>query len=163
MQEFYKPTPKVSGFACNWELTSTGDSAGVYLNFRKQTAWDTTKKVGSFKNGAQAKIKFNKIEVGKLIDAMNRDVECKLFHSSAAGTSGITFKPYSRGDTRIGYSLSVTNKKKGESSSQMFGMWFDFGEAELLKNFFGNCLDRFFQAAYSDKKKRFKESQQSGS
>lgn len=159
MLQFFKPNPKKTGHACNWELTSSGDSAGVYLNLIKQSGWNTSTKTGSFKDGARAKVKFNRMEIGGMLDAIERNVECKLFHTSKAGTSQITFKPFVMGGEQKGFSIAVNLKKAGESKSTLFGIATTYGETRVLENFFENCLDRFFQADYAEKKKRFKESQ----
>lgn len=152
MRIFYKPTAKKTGHACNFTLTSKGSAAGVYLEIIKQTGWDDKTKTGSFKGGEKVKVKFNEGEVASFIDAINRGVEFKTFHSTADAKTQISFSPYIQEGEQKGFGLSV--RQGGKS----FMVGFYFNEMVLLHNFFQNCLDKFFEVAYSEHKKRIQES-----
>lgn len=152
MKQFYKPNPSVKGHACSFDFTSNGESAGLYLELVKQVSWDAKTKTGKFLGGEKVKLKFNDIEMGRFIDCIRNNRPAKMFHSSAAGKTGINFEPYisKKDNTQIGFSLSV---RQGEKS---FLLGFDYAEAIVIENFLENCLDHMFTAAYSEKKKRLK-------
>lgn len=142
--KIYKPNKKVTGHACHFELTSTGDGKGVYLNMVKQTGW--TNGNGSFKGGDQIKIKFNETEVAGMIDSIESERKLDLFHSSdKTGQTTINFGPY----TGKGHSLAV---RRGDKT---FLMGLTYPERRNLKEWLIFALQRMHQATYTaDKKAR---------
>lgn len=150
---FYKPNAKGTGHACSFDLQSTGESAGVYLEIVKQTGWNDSTKLGTFKDGKKVKLKFNAMEAAGFLDALRNNRELKLFHSTEANKTGINFVPYKNKDgVQIGFSLSV---RQG-SDSYLVG--FFFPECMQIEQWMVFALDRFNQAAYAEKKKRLEAS-----
>lgn len=156
MMQFYKPNPRVSGHACSFDLQSTGDSAGVYLELIKQTGWNDSSKTGSFKDGLKTKIKFNQTEVAGFLDSVRSNRELKLFHSTETKKTGITFAPYKNKDgVQIGFSLAVSQ------GQDKYLLGFTYPEATQIAEWMVFALDRFNQAAYAEKKKRLEASKKS--
>lgn len=144
--KLYKPNGKKTGHACHFQLTSTGDGKGVYLDMVKQTGWDNATKKGSFKGGDQIKIKFNETEIAGMIDSIESDRSLDLFHSSEqTGKTSIKFGPYAD----KGHSLAVSRDGKS------FLMGLTYPERRNLKEWLIFALQRMHLASYSaDKKKR---------
>lgn len=151
--QFYKPNSKGTGHACSFDLQSSGDAAGVYLEIVKQTGWNAEKKLGSFKDGKKVKNKFNETEVANFLYAIRNNAEYSTFHTTEASKTGITFKPYLRDGKQIGFSLAISQG----GTSYLVG--FTNGETTQIEEWLVFALGRFNQAAYAEKKKKFSEAQ----
>lgn len=144
----YKPNGKNTGHACNFQLTSTGESKGVYLNMIKQVSWDNAKKIGSFTGGAKVVVKFNQTEIAAMLDSLESGRDLSLFHTSGGVSTQIILKKWEMDGDHKGYGLRVTREKVA------YGIPLTHGEARELRSWFEFALDRFHQSAYADYKKK---------
>lgn len=150
--KFYKPTQKNTGAACEFSFNSK--ESCLFIGLVKQIGYDQSKRLGSFKGGEQARFKFSLTEIAGMIDALNRNAEYPMFHSSEAAKSVITFKPYLDMNTnqQKGFSLSISKTSGEEKLSYRIG--FTFQEMELIKRYLIFSLEHCFSAIYSADKKK---------
>jgi len=154
MVQFYKPNAKMTGSACQFYLNYNDGS--FFSTLIKQASWDANKKSGSFQANKQDPtknviIKLSSAEVAGFIDAIERSVEFKGYHSSAQQVVQFSFGPYMRDEKQVGYSYSVSKQGKEDSTQKasfLIGLYFN--EARLLKQHLEYLLDKSFEA--QDKK-----------
>lgn len=135
--QIYKPTAKMTGMAISFQSSEKDE---LFLNVIKQATWNEGTKRGSFienrnKPGFSTVIKFNQIEAGSIIDALERFYAFKAFHKSASFTSQIFFGP-ADGDSPTTFVLKVlqTDNKDTTRKSSFF-IPISFGEARLIKEY----------------------------
>jgi hypothetical protein len=139
MIQFYKPNPKVTGTACSFWVTRDGV---IMASLIKQDSWNDQKKIGSFSKNkdnpnARVIIKLSRIEVAGIIDAMEREVEYKIYHDSQKQVLQGRFCLYLDKNTseKKGFSFSVNKQDKEDSIAKAsFIIGFTYPEARLLKH-----------------------------
>ena len=152
--QFYKPNAKITGSAVSVSFNSKDEA--MYIQFIKQVGYNTEKKLGSFKGGDKANFKFSLTEVGGMIDALERNVACPMYHGVGSNSARINFQPYIAKDgDQKGFSLSITKVVEGQNDIYRIG--FTFPEMRLLKEYLQFILDHCFSAIYSADKKKFEE------
>ena len=140
MVQFYKPNAKKTGCACQF-----------YLNHNDGSSWDASKKTGSFQANKDNPsknviIKLNQSEVAGFIDALERNVEFKGYHSSSQQVVQFSFGPYMRNEEQVGFSYSVSKQGKEDSTQKgSFLMGLYFNEAVLLRNHLDFLLNKSFE------------------
>lgn len=157
--QFYKPNSKNSGHAVGFSFNSK--DGALYVEFVKQTSWDAELKRGAFKGGAKFNIKLNDIEIGSILNCIERGKAAKLFHQAEKGSTSIaldTFPLVKDGEAaraRDGFTISVNPRSTGEGDvPQKFGFWFNSAEERVLKEYLQFVLEKFFSAEYSAEKQR---------
>lgn len=139
MIALYKPTKNNTGALASFKYNKKYDS--LFIEMAKQTAWDDTKKRGSFKNSpVKIVAKFTMVEAASIIDAIENNREFKIFHSNDLGSTAGSFCPYMRGNDQVGYSLSLTQKNNERNESNSLRIPFSFGEGVLIREFLRTCL-----------------------
>jgi len=157
MIQFYKPNAKMTGSACQFYLNHNDGS--FFSTLIKQASWDANRKTGSFQANKKDPtknviIKLSALEVAGFIDAIERSVEFKGYHSSAQQVVQFSFGPYMREGEQVGYSYSVSKQGKEDSTQKAsFLMGLYFNEAALLKVHLQYLLNKSFEindAKYSE-------------
>ncbi len=149
--QFYKANAAAKGSATS--LSFNSKDRALYISIIKQTSWNPTNRTGTFKGGQQCNVKFSLSEVGEFIAALKNNSEFKAFHSSASGTTQISFAPYiDKQEIQKGFGLKVYSTKGTEKTNFIIG--FTFGEMEALSEYFKFVLNHFFSAIYSEDKKK---------
>lgn len=120
MLHIYKPTPKITGCACSFNLSEK--DASFYIQFLKQKAWNG--KTGTFEKddpSKKASGKFAALEIAGIIDALEGDREYSGFHSSQHQIVRFTVKPYSNKETgaRVGHSFYFSKEEKEDSTKKL--------------------------------------------
>ena len=149
MVQFYKPNAKMTGSACQFYLNH--NDAAIFTTLIKQASWDANKKTGSFQANKDNPsknviIKLSQAEVAGFIDALERSVEFKGYHSSSLQVVQFSFGPYMRDGKQVGFSYSVSKQGKEDTtqkSSFLIGLYFN--EAVLLRNHLAFLLDKSFE------------------
>jgi hypothetical protein len=150
MFSLYKPNSKNTGcaFAFKEGVTGKNYEPCVYVNGIQQHSWNETTKNGSFSENAKnpekiIAFKLNEFELGGLINAIENRVEYKAFHTFDENKTVINFKPYTKQDGTLAYSLSVA-----KNSTIKFGVGIEVGEAYVLREFCKNVLHNIFEFRY---------------
>jgi hypothetical protein len=152
--KIYKPSPKGTGHAGSFSVTSSGKAQGIYAEIIKQKSWDDSSKTGTFDSSKEAKVnlKFTTAEIAGMMQVCQKQKgTVKFFHNTGEITSSISFGVYpdKEGETPRGIALSVS---KGEKRASLP---FTFAEAGLLCEWFRWALNRIFTADYTEQKKLF--------
>ena len=164
MIQFYKPNAKMTGSACQFYLNYTDGS--FFSTLIKQASWDANKKTGSFQANRKDPnknviIKLSALEVAGILDAIERDVEYKGYHSSSQQVVQFSFSPYIRDGEQKGYSYSVSKQGKEDSTQKAsFLIGFYFHEAKLLKRHLEYLLDNHFKIEDEKALAKFSEANQ---
>lgn len=153
--KFYKPTKSTTGYATGWNFNSADGK--VFASFIKQTGWDDSKRVGSFKGGKQITLTFAMHEVGAILNCIERGLSKNLFHHSAKGDTSIKLAPYVKNDVKDGFTISIHPKAAEGEEPEKFGFMFNNDEARVLRQWLEFALSHFFIAEYSAEKQRRKE------
>lgn len=150
----------------------TGSACQFYLNYNdgsffstliKQASWDANRKTGSFQANRKDPtknviIKLSPLEIAGFLDAIERNVEFKGYHSSSQQVVQFSFTPYTKDGEQKGYSYSVSKQGKEDSTQKAsFLIGFYFNEAALLKRHLGYLLNKHFEI--EDKKALEKQAQ----
>ena len=153
----YKPNANGTGHAIGLQFNSK--DGALFAQFIKQTGWDANTKKGVFKNGKKFNLKFNASEIGVILNCIERGKAAKLFHQSEKGNTSIELKEYTskKDGQRDGFTISVNPRDTEGEKGELFGFWFNAGEARLLKEYLQFALQHFFSAEYSAEKKRREE------
>lgn len=99
----YKPNSKKTGTAVSFRLVAFEDETTFMLEAVKQTGWDASKKLGSFKDGEKIATKFNVFELGGMLRGLETEFEVqgdgisKFYHRSASGQTSISFLSSEKG------------------------------------------------------------------
>ena len=161
MIQFYKPNAKMTGSACQFYLNYSDGS--FFSTLIKQASWDANKKTGSFQANKKDPtknviIKLSPLEIAGFLDAIERNVEFKGYHSSSQQVVQFSFGPYLRDGEQKGYSYSVSKQGKEDSTQKAsFLIGFYFNEAKLLKRHLEYLLDKHFEI--EDKKNLERQAQ----
>ena len=164
MIQFYKPNAKMTGSACQFYLNYTDGS--FFSTLIKQASWDANKKTGSFQANRKDPtknviIKFSALEIAGILDAIQRNVEFKGYHSSSQQVVQFSFGPYVRDNEQKGYSYSVSKQGKEDSTQKAsFLIGFYFNEAKLLERHLEYLLRRHFKIEDEKALAKFSEDQQ---
>lgn len=149
MVQFYKPNAKMTGCACQFYLNHNDGS--FFTTLIKQASWDANKKTGSFQANKDNPtknviIKLNQAEVAGFIDALERSVEFKGYHSSSQQVVQFSFGPYLREGKQVGFSYSVTKQGKEDTTQKAsFLMGLYFNEAVLLRTHLEFLLNKSYE------------------
>jgi hypothetical protein len=152
--QLYKPTSRMTGMAISFQASDMDES--LYVSLIKQASWNETTKRGSFienrnKPGFSTVIKFNQIEAGSMVDAIERFYAFTAFHNSADFTSQITLGPADgTNPSTFVFKVHQTNKKDTTKKSSFF-IPISFGEARMIKEYLIHYLHKAFSFKKADK------------
>ena len=123
------------------------DKEELFVSLIKQATWDDKTKRGSFianrnKPGFSMVIKFNQIEAGSMLDALEKFYEFKAFHSSANSTTQISFAP-SEDNISYVFKAHQTNKQDTTKKASFF-IPISFGESRLIREYLIHYLHKSF-------------------
>lgn len=163
MLTFYKPNKSNRGSLVNFKLAAgKGDKAEykegcVFVTMVKQTGWNEKLRTGSFKDGESISVKLGLIELGEMINVINKTVRFNAYHSSASGGTTINFSPWEDKETKehTGFGLQVIREKEGEKTN--FAIGFKMGEGVVLSEFFRVAIEHILLANYAEEKRRAKD------
>lgn len=146
MLDIYKPTAKNTGSAIS--LQASDRDGHLYLNFIRQHSWDATRQKGSFrenknKPGLSTTLKFNQIEAGAWLDAIERFVEFSAFHGTQQRSTRISFN-LAEGDNPTVFVLRVS-QTDGANQKASFFIPISFGEARAIKEYLIHYLHKSFK------------------
>lgn len=147
--QFYKPNASGSGNAVGFQFNSK--EGALYAQFVKQSG------PKEFKGGKKFNLKFNAIEIGNILNCIERGRGSKLFHQSEKGNTSIELAEYvsKKDGVKDGITISVMPRaNEGEEKPEKFGFWFNAAESRTLKEFLQFVLGHFFAADYSAEKQR---------
>lgn len=155
---FFHANKNNSGSLAGLSINSkTGE---LYVSIVKQSFYSPETHTGSFK-GDRLNVKFNFMEVGALMNAVDKNVIYNTVHVSNFGgnrqATSIFFSPYPKDGEQKGFSLSVSKKNDATGQSQNFSIGFSFAELKVLYEYFRFFLHRHFAALYAADKESFKE------
>lgn len=149
MIQIYKPTKNVTGAAIS--LQAGLKDKHLYLNFIKQASWNDQTKKGSFienrnKPGFSTVVKFNQVEVGAMLDALEKFYAFSAFHSSDKSKTQITFGPADGEQKDKLYVLKIhqTNAQDTTQKTSFF-IPITFGEARLIQEYLRYYLHTSFR------------------
>lgn len=148
---FFKPNKSVKGALASFSFNSK--DGALYIQLVRQTTYDEKRHIGGFKDGAKLNTKFNAMEIGGLLRSLKELKEAKFIHTTPESKTNITFGPYNKKDSDelAGFGMRIY---KGEES---FSVPFSLDEAYLLEEYLKYVLTHFFDAIYSEDKKRAAE------
>ena len=171
---FYKPNKSIKGMLTSFSFSSKlpediqqKPNFAVWVNFTRQSGWDSQKNVGSFRYDNKEErlknslnIKLNTKEIGGLIRAINKREKFSAYHSTDKNISQISFSEFTPKDKKnpIGFLFSVLVKENKDDNGERWGIGFDYDEAEELRVWFENALVHIFDGEYSLEIKKFKDS-----
>jgi len=154
MIQFYKPTAKNTGSACSFFLKD----GAVMFSILKQSSWDATKRIGSFKKSKEDPNsvifgKFNMVEAAKLISCFEKNQKFETVHSTKSQKISIAIEPYFRFDAanskstdeQLGFSFRVIKSGEGDAKGTSFRIGLNFSEADYLKFFLLYCINKSFE------------------
>ena len=186
MIDFYKPNSYVKGSACRFYLNEQENS--FFASIIRQKSWDAKARKASFHaNDPQNKviIKFSRVEICSIIDAIKRNVEFHGYHGSNQVVR-FRFEPYydkveekevHLGDVVVcnekatlagqltktekfqkGFSFSVNKEMPDDSTSkEFFVIGFTFPECVELVIFLESIVLRSFEIKRRERIKIAKE------
>jgi len=147
--QFYKPNAKGTGTACSFWRDERDNSFWASM-IRQDSA--TTKTFGKNKDNPKknVKTKFQAVEVGGIIDAIERNAEYKGYHKSKNQELSFFFKPYSKQGEQLGFSFSINRTDiEDTTDKQSYLIGFYYPEATLLKNYLQTILQDSFRVAFN--------------
>jgi len=157
--QLYKSSPSQKG--CGFSASFNGIEKCVFFSVIKQSAWDATRKTGSFA-GAKTVVKLSLSEVGSILDVIARNVEFSAYHKSQDAVTQIWLKPYlvkaTDSDQQIqkGFGLSISQEKNGFEKINWL-MPFSWADMRLLEHYLGYFLRVVFSIEEAENKKKYKE------
>jgi hypothetical protein len=144
----YKPNSKNTGCAFSFKVirnTKSKDDYPVFLiECLKQYSWDDKNKKGSFADNSKDPeknifVKLNEVEVGGLLNAIEKYQEFSAFHTYNDDKTTISFKPYKKQNGDNAFSFSIV-----KNHTLKFGIGVELSEARTLKSILEFFLFRFF-------------------
>jgi hypothetical protein len=153
---FYRPNRANKGFACSFNYSAKDDC--LFGQILKQSGWDDAKKIGSFAASRKdpsknTTIKIEWVEVGAILDCIERGREFKSFHDGDRQTKAIAFTPWmaqpmdGKPAAQKGYSFSVSVGDKEDSTTKnAFYIGFNFWEAREVREFLIYAMHKHFDA-----------------
>ena len=145
MIQFYKPNAKNTGSACSFSY-SKKDKA-LWVNFVRQSSWNTESKTGTFRGAAPEKkaySKFSVTELAGLVHAIETNGEYGNFHGTKERNTTFKFSPYIREGNQVGYSFSLSQNNAQENVKKSFIIGFNFAEGRMLKEYALTVLKNYF-------------------
>jgi len=141
MINFYKPTAKNTGHACQFWFSKSEKS--FFVELLKQHSWNQQTKTGSFKGskGNPCKrtiIKLGLVEACEILESIDKNSKWSTFHTNEKNTTQIYFEPYIRDGQQVGFSFKVNKSSKQDttqSGKSSFLIGFKNSEARLLKEY----------------------------
>ena len=145
----YKPNSKNTGAVFSFKViskTKNGEPTvpTFLVECLKQAKWDDDKKTASFSenSGNPEKnifVKLNEVEIGGLLNAIERYQEFSAYHTFNEDKTTISFKPYTKQNGAQAFSFSII-----KNQTMKFGIGIELSEARTLKSFMEMFLFEFF-------------------
>lgn len=151
---YYHANKSGNGSLCG--LSSNSKLAQLFFTIIRQSDWNSDTRTGSFR-GEKLNVMFGHLEVGALMDAIDRNVEYKTYHTTPKQTLSIMFSPYVKDNVQKGFYLNVLKKDPATAQESKFSIGFSFAELKVLYEYFRFFLHRHFAAIYAADKESFKE------
>lgn len=143
---FYKPNPRNTGGAAQFNISQDKDKIEIYANLTRQVSWDDTTKKGTFKSedpNNSVALKLNIFELGAIAHAITTNTAFSTVHMFQGGSTSIAFKPYTKknGETAFGFSV-IKNKEK-------YGIGIELSEAYVIKKFCDIAIEKVIGSGQS--------------
>ncbi len=161
----YHPTKTVKGFACSFSESSKDGS--FYASIIKQAGYDDKTGNGTFKDSLKdpnkhVNIKLSAIELGGILDCIERNRPFSSFHDAEVVIKGISFSPWmnkpiadEEGKTpaaiQNGFSFSVNVTNKDDKAKNSFYIGLNFAEARTIREYLIWLLHRRFDSGSNAK------------
>lgn len=166
MIHIYHPNKAVKGFACSFWYSDRDGS--LYATLIKQSGWDDTNQVGTFKGSLEdptkkVNIKLSDVEACAILDCIERNRPFSSFHQFDEAPKSIQFVPWmvtppsdmdgeKLPPTQKGYSFTVViNDKVDTNKKNNFYIGLTFAEARLIREFLIHFLHTSFRKQRSHK------------
>jgi len=153
----YKPNKNNTGHACSF---SQSDKDGtIFATLIKQSGWDTTNQIGTFKDSRNdptknVNIKLGQVEVAAILDCLDRSRAFSTMHDSDKSIKSIKFEPWMSKEEKPvqkGFSFSITTTDKQDSTSKnSLYIGLSFAEGRLVREFLMFALQKSFNGIVSD-------------
>jgi hypothetical protein len=153
----YKPNKNNTGHACSF---SQSDKDGtIFATLIKQSGWDTTNQIGTFKDSRNdptknVNIKLGQVEVAAILDCLDRSRAFSTMHDSDKSIKSIKFEPWMSKEEKPvqkGFSFSITTTDKQDSTSKnSLYIGLSFAEGRLAREFLMFALQKSFNGIVSD-------------
>lgn len=147
----YKPNKNNTGHACSF---SQSDKDGtIFATLIKQSGWDTTNQIGTFKDSRNdpmknVNIKLGQVEVAAILDCLDRSRAFSTMHDSDKSIKSIKFEPWMSKEEKPlqkGFSFSITTTDKQDSTSKnSLYIGLSFAEGRLVREFLMFALQKSF-------------------
>lgn len=156
----YHPNKAVKGFACSFWASERHGS--LFATILKQSGWNEASQTGSFKESLndparRVNVKLSDIEVGAILDCIERNRPFSTFHTSTEAPKTISFIPWmstpiadedgNRPAAAIkGYSFTINVGAKTDPNKASFYIGLTFAEARLIREYLVHYLHKTFNA-----------------
>ncbi len=135
----------------------------VFAQFIKQSTWDEARHIGGFKESMEdptkkVTVKLEFVELGAILDCLDRNRPFKTFHDDGKGGKSITFGPWMDTPTASlddkpasapvlkGYSFGVTiNNKEDSTNPNKFFIGLTLAEGRYIREFLIWAMQQHFQ------------------
>lgn len=152
MIQFYHPTKDVRGTASSFWYSDRNDAA--FATILKQSGWDEQNQNGVFKASVddptkKATIKLDWVELGGILDCIERNRPFTSFHDFDDKPKAISFQPRfdkTEPTKQIGFAFSITITDKQDSTKkESFYIAFRLPEARLIREYIIYLLHTHFK------------------
>lgn len=115
---FYKPNSKNTGSAAQFNYGLKSGDFSLYISIIKQASWDDQTKRGSFTENAKnpdknKTVKLNITEAAAIIRVISEESnKWTTVHKTSTAITSLTFSPYIKDGTKLGYGFSISEKDK---------------------------------------------------
>lgn len=147
--QIYHPSKSLKGSAASFFYSVKNDC--ILATIMKQSGWDEVKGVGIFQDKTpemKATIKLGQVEIGGILDCIERNRPFKTVHDFDKKLTTINFSPYyDKVDTakQIGYDFSFNVSDKEDSTKKdSFFIRFNLAEGRLIREHLIYMLHRQF-------------------
>jgi hypothetical protein len=159
MIHIYHPNKAVKGFACSFWFSDRDNC--IFATILKQSGWDDKTQNGTFKASMtdptkKVNIKLSFIEIGGILDCIERNRPFSQYHDSDASPKQISFSPWMakawtdasdvvHPATQSGFSFSVSVIDKQDTTQKnAFYIGLSFAEARYIREFLIYSMHRYF-------------------
>ncbi len=145
---FYKPNPFNKGSASQFQYGLKDGDNGLYVSIIKQASWNDQTKRGSFASNAKdpkksKRIKLNANESAGICRVLGGQSEkWATVHKSSDKVTSLSFAPYIKDGSHIGFGLSV-----GEKGGESFMLSLTRDEGYVLEVFLSEHIKHGFGVA----------------
>lgn len=144
--QIYKPNKNNTGHAC--AFSQSPKDGTIFATLIKQSGWDATNNIGTFKDSKNdptknVNIKLGQTEVSAILDCLDKNRPFSTMHDGDKSIKSIQFVPWlnkpatpAEKPVQKGYSFSITISDKQDSTSKVsLYIGLSFPEGRLIREF----------------------------